>query len=221
MDTHRWLDAELAGRHARAARGLAPAGGPADVTVPVVLRTFTPAAIVRGAMTFAAGLSTVDADAWFRCYTRALFLFGDPANVAVRHPPAAVDAGTAWLGVYDAQRTTQVRRLLRPVSGVLPAALDTTAGTGRPGWRLTVATAGLDLARYLVHLHHTVAEAVLDGTLPAGASVALHHVRHLDPAGVIRSGYATVRVHPAGPDRPPRLYTVLTRADHRADPTAA
>lgn len=202
------------------------AGGPAGavvpdrVSVPVAVRVFAPAAILAGAMAFAAALSTVDADAWLRSYTRSLFLFGNPANLAARYPPALVAAGgqAAWLGVYDARRAEHVRRLLRPVCGVLPAdpgRLDTVVGPdARPGWLLQVAVRDLDLPRYLVHLHHTAAEAVLTGVMPAGATVALRHVPDLDPAAARLGGCGYARVHPLPPpaDRPAlRLYTVLTR----------
>jgi hypothetical protein len=180
------------------------------------MRAFDPAALVSGAMRFAAGIPPEDADAWFRCYTRTLFLFGNPANLAVRYPPALVsDSGsTAWLGVYDGRRTERVRRLLRPVEGVLPAGgtgLDTVVGPDDPQWRLLVATRGLDLPRYLVHLHHTAAEAVLTGALRSDATVALEHVADLDPDRVRAAGYAYVRVHPVDAGQPPRLYTALTR----------
>jgi hypothetical protein len=217
-----WLRDELARRHERVAaalrRGAARHG---EVTVPVAVLRFDPAAVVSGAMAFAAGLAPDDADAWLHCYTRALFLFGNPANLAERHPPALVAPGgcVAWLGVYDARRTDRVRRLLRPVEGVLPAAAaDVVAGPAeRPEWLLRVATRGLDLPRYLVHVHHTVAEAVLTGVLPAGATVALRQVDDLDPVAVGREGYAYVRIvpaDPAGPGDEPRhlLVAALTGA---------
>jgi hypothetical protein len=220
-DPEQWLAAVLAQRHARAAQGLVsgvPARG--QVSVPVAMRAFDPRAILSGAVAFASRLSMVDADAWFRCYTRTVFLFGDPANLAGRYPPALVssDGQVAWLGVYEVARADYVRRLLRPVSGTLPedpTRLDTVAGPGtRPGWLLRVAVRELDLAQYLVHLHHTVAEAVLTGVLPADATIALRHVDHLDPAHTSRAGCAYARVHHAGPDRPvPWMFTVLTRID--------
>ncbi|HZN18581.1 MAG TPA: DUF6182 family protein [Micromonosporaceae bacterium] len=220
-DAQSWLAQALARRHERAAQGLTVgASARGQVTVPVAMRAFDPAALLPGAMAFAAGLSTVDADAWFRCYTRTMFLFGDPANLSERHPPAVVCAHgqVAWLGVYDAQRAEHVRRLLRPVSGLLPddlSQLDTVTGPDRcPGWQLHVAVRGLDLARYLVHLHHTVAEAVLTGVLPADATIALRHVEDLDPVRTSRTGCAYARVHQTAPEQPaPRLFTVLTRVD--------
>ncbi|MFI5916041.1 DUF6182 family protein [Dactylosporangium sp. NPDC051541] len=216
-----WLRAELARRDERAAAALRPdALPPGGVSVPVAVLRFDPAAVVSGAMAFAAGLGRADADAWLHCYTRALFLFGNPANLAGRFPPALVAPGAAlaWLGVYDARRTGQVRRLLRPVEGALPAAgPDVVAGAdGRPEWLLRVASAGLDLPRYLVHVHHTVAEAVLTGVLPPAATVALRQVTALDPAVVEREDPAYVRIVPpaadsATPQPRPRLVAALTR----------
>jgi hypothetical protein len=219
VDAAAWLDAALAERHARAASGLSGAGADrGEVTVPVAMREFDPSAVLSGATAFAAGLDAADADAWFRCYTRTLFLFGNPANLARRFPPALV-AGSGrvgWLGLYDARRTDHVRRLLRPVSGALPAdvrQLDTVAEPGRrPEWEMRVAMRGLDLPRYLVHLHHAAAEAVLTGALPPGATVALRHVDDLDPELPTRVSYRFHRVHPVAAGGPPRLYVALLPA---------
>jgi Family of unknown function (DUF6182) len=219
-----WLTGRIDERHERAARGLtARRAAVPDVTVPVAMRAFDPGSTVAGALEFAAGLSEVDADSWFRCYTRTLFLVGNPVNIAERFPPATVAGnGTiAWLGVHDRRHTDHVRRLLRPVSGELPghaASLDTVVASAaeHPVRHLWIAVRGLDVARYLVHLHHTVAEAVLLGLLPPRTALALHHVDDLDPVRAGRSNPAFVRVH-HGPDERLRLFTLLT-ADDRNDP---
>jgi hypothetical protein len=208
-----WMRRELARRDDRAATA-APRG---EVTVPVAVLRFEPAAIVAGAMAFAAGLSPADAGAWLGCYTRAVFLFGNPANLAARHPAVLVapDGSAAWLGVLDSRRADSVRRLLRPVEGELPAGgpADGVTGGGAAAWLLRVAVRGLDLPRYLIHVHHTVAEAVLTGVLPATDAVALRHVDALDADEVAGSGYAYVRIAPH--DDGHRVVTALTGAPAR------
>ncbi len=222
----RWLMAEFTHRRRRVARGLlgqtvtgSQTSGFADVTAPVVLRVFDPGALVRGAVRFAAALAPDQADSWFRCYTRAFFLFGNPRNLAARHALAASagDNSIGWLGLVDRDRLVRLRRLLRPVSGRLPEMTERRVTTGperqQPAateWDLWIATRGLDAARYLVHLHHTVAEAVLTGRLRGGDAIRLRHVTDISPSAAHPDTCAYARVHVSQHDpRRLRLYALL------------
>jgi hypothetical protein len=229
-EASRWLATEFDARHARVAR--VRNGSAADVAVPLVLRTFDPAAVVRGAVTFAATLDPRHADSWYGCYTRAYLLFGNPRNLATRQPVVVSggDDAVGWLGVWDSGQLHRLRRLLRPVSGELPALPPTVAvrtgprvaGAAGSEWDLWLATAGLGVVEYLVHLHHTVAEATLTGALRPGDIVRLRHAGELDPARTRREPYTYVRVHLSHDDpRRLRLYTVLRRHAPAATPVPA
>jgi Family of unknown function (DUF6182) len=227
------LKTELDGRHQRARAGLhGTSREMADVAVPVVMREFDPQAVTDGAVKFAAALTPDQSDSWFRCYTRAVFLFGNPRNLAARHPvhQRAGDNAVGWLGVVGRKELNQLRRLLRPVTGALPAGGGlprggVAAGGGLPGggvaagggvsggtaWCLWLAIRDLDLAQYLVHLHHTVTEAVLTGKVRPGDTIGLRHVMDLHPSRLERSDCVYSRVHPS-PGNPGRLrlYALLS-----------
>ncbi len=215
------LKAELADRHQRAKRGLYGTSRKlVDVTVPVVLREFDPQAVADGAVKFAAALAPGQSDSWFRCYTRTVFFFGNPRNLAARHAvlECAGDNAVGWLGVVDRKELNQLRRLLRPVTGALPAVSVTPGGGGAavaappPGarWCLWLAIRDLDLAQYLVHLHHTVTEAVLTGKVRPSDTIRLRHVLDLHPSRLERSDCIYTRVHRSlnNPERL-RLYALL------------
>jgi hypothetical protein len=173
----------------------------ADSTVLVVLRGLDPAGLAAGAARFAAGLDGPEALRWRRSWTRAAFLFGDPVNLRPRDVRLTA-GGTAWLGPFTGGHRPGPVRLLKPVTGRLPRLVDGTAG--RPLW---IATGGLSVVDYLVHLHHTVAEAVLLGRLGPREPLRLLHRPALDPAGLGAAAYA--RVLP-GPDGVLSPYTWLT-----------
>jgi hypothetical protein len=189
-----------------------------DTTVFVMMRHFDPADLIRGVREFALGLSAEEASLWKRSWTRTRFVFGNPANVASRL--VSPHGSMAWLGPFPVGRQSGKIRLLKPAIGHLPRLLDelTVLGGTAPGAsdvatvELQVAVDGLSLVEYLVHLHHTVAEATLTGQLPPDAPVRLMHRRAIDrhtTEGV--PGYARVT---QGDDTRLRLHTWLT-------PTAA
>jgi len=189
-------------------------------TVLVLLKALDPADLVRGARAFAGTLSPQEAEDWRHAWTRTVFRFGNPANLTARTPPRAVSpSGTAaWLGPYEAAHPPGFSRLLKPVSGRLPT-LDgrlRVDGSGAPpsaGLTLRIATAGLSLADYLVHLHHTVAEAVLRQILPAGAPLRLVHCPDLDPNEPdvsVRLPNAVYARTTAAENGEPKLHTLLT-----------
>jgi uncharacterized protein DUF6182 len=150
----------------------------ADTTVLVLLRSLHLADVVHGAREFAAALDPGDAAAWRRSWTRTRFLFGNPANLTAgnRARVVAPAATAAWLGPFPSTRLPGLNRLLKPVTGALPELpgdID-LPGTG-PRRVLQIAVAGLTLAGYLVHLHHTLAEAVLLGRLRPDEPLRLSH----------------------------------------------
>jgi len=208
-----WL-AELLAERVQAVTAQAGAG-PADTTVLVLVRSLRLADLAHGARQFAAALELADAAAWLRSWTRTVFLFGNPANLPATTPARLVAPGAtaAWLGPFAHSHRPGLGRLLKPVTGRLPRLpghLD-LPGSG-PRRVLEVAVAGLSLADYLVHLHHTLAEAVLLGRLGPDEPVRLSHRPALlvDP----RCGppaYARVMAEPEGAGRL-TLHTWLSRA---------
>lgn len=206
----------LAALFAERARRVAESTAPdTPVTVLVLLRSLDIGDIVRGAGAFAAGLSEAEAGTWMRSWTRTRFLFGNPENLTGRTPARVVAPGgtAAWLGPYPLERPPGLSRLLKPLTGSLPkppAVLDVPPRAPGPRRELHLATRDLTLVDYLVHLHHTIAEATLLGRLAAAEPLRIRHRPDLDGGsahGV--PGYA--RVHRAAADSPElRLYTWLT-----------
>lgn len=220
-----WL-ADLLADRVRAVTARAGTG-PAETTVLVLLRSVRLADLVHGARQFAAALEPAPADAWLRSWTRTRFLFGDPANLPAAQPARVVaPGGTAgWLGPVPHLHQPGLSRLLKPVTGrlpELPAEVDLPGTGDLPGEHgqqtelpaprrvLQVAVAGLSLSEYLVHLHHTLAEAVLLGSLDSDEPVRISHRPAIaaDPA-LGPPGYARVLPDPAAGGRL-RLHTWLS-----------
>jgi hypothetical protein len=182
--------------------------GPVDTAALVVLRSLDLADFASGARAFAAGLDPEERAAWCRSWTRARFLFGNPVNLSEARVVAP--GGTAaWLGPFLEAHLPGATRLLKPVSGTLPELPGTVdlPGTG-PVRELRVGVGAGSLVDYLVHLHHTLAEAVLFGRLRPEESLRLRHQPQpaLDPAE--SAAYARVLPDPEHRDRL-RLHTVL------------
>lgn len=201
-----------------------PAQSPAESTVLVLLRSVDLDGLVNGARAFAAGLTPAEADAWRRSWTRTLFLFGNPANLTHRTPArtTARSGSTAWLGPFPSGRLPGPARLLKPVCGVLPQLPPQTvvapdpapgappASPQGPCRDLYIAVRDLTFAEYLVHLHHTLAESVLQGRLSPHERLRLIHRPDLD-AETARGTPGYARVHYAPGDRARlRLYLWLS-----------
>ena len=185
-----------------AQRDMAAAGAEPKVLAVCVLRDLDLPSWIRETYAFARGVRGEAAAAWRRDFTRTVFLAGNPAQVRERFRFAhiAQDASTAWLGPGPAEESTALRRLLK----LFPA----TAGP--PGDRapvrreLYLATAGLTAADCLVHLHHLLSEAVLDGVLGPGDRLLLRPVPRL--VG-IAGPFGALRIVPS-PERPQELHAL-------------
>lgn len=210
-----------------------PGDGAVESTVVVTMRSLDLVDLVQGAREFTTTLDRAEAGAWRRSWTRTVFLFGTPANLATRTGArvVAAEGTTAWLGPFPGTRLPGWTRLLKPVTGTLPelpAEVEVpgagppveVAGGGLPvegpgGGTprvLHVAVAGLTLTDYLVHLHHTVAESVLLGRLRTDESLRLRH-RPALTAGPTPGPPAYARVLPdAGAAGRLRLHTWLSPA---------
>ncbi|MFI7057095.1 DUF6182 family protein [Streptosporangium canum] len=187
------------------------ATGPGQVTVMVVMRRLDLGDLVHGALEFTGGLSPEEADIWYRNWTRTRFLLGNPHNLLGSPAVRTVGPGghLAWLGPVDVARPPGLSRLLKLVTGRLP---ELPPNVHLPGERrgapceIRIACRGLTTAGYLIHLHHTLAEAVLLGKIDPRTPVRLVHVPDLDDESALSSSYA--RVH-YGADGALRLYTFL------------
>jgi len=179
--------AELAGLAAAAAER----NGVAAVAV---LRRFDPASFVGSAAGLALGLAPEVGAGWYAAFTRTVFLYGNPANLAERFhfDHVAPDGSVAWCAPRQLDRLSTLRRLLPLVNGVTqvdvpaevsvriplrPDSPDPVAG-GRVR-TVEVATGGVSLAEYLVHVNHLVAEAVLGGLVGYGDTLQVRHVPRL------------------------------------------
>jgi hypothetical protein len=185
--------------------GPEPEPGTAGTTALVLLRSLQLADFVHGAREFAAALAPGDAAAWRRSWTRTRFLFGNPANLTAANRARLVAPGATagWLGPFPHTRLPGLSRLLKPAGGRLPELPRDVdlPGTG-PRRVLQIAVAGLTLADYLVHLHHTLAEAVLLGRLRPDEPLRLSH-RPAVVAGPASAppAYARVLPEPGGTGR--------------------
>lgn len=208
---------------AAAARSQEPA-----LSAYAVLRELDPTGLACAVAALAAGLPADTRLRWRRAFTRTVFLTGNPANLAGRFAfdHVADDGSVALIGPQEPDAMLGLRRLLPlvadgPLPSLPPGEPRTVPGrvradrpvadrpvADRParGWRVTVATAGVGTAGYLVHLGHVVAEAVLDGHLHPGDRLSVRHVPR-----VLRDGAVTVRVHADGYDENRlRAYAALT-----------
>jgi Family of unknown function (DUF6182) len=168
-----------------------------DRTVLVVMCRFDLVDFVTGVRAFTAGLGAEEADRWRRSWTGTRFLFGNPANLTgrARARVTAANGASAWLGPYPSAHLPGLARLLKPVTGTLPDLPPTLSVPGQaPPRLLYIATSGLSLVDYLVHLHHTLAEAVLGGQLGADDALQLHHRPDIE-AAVANDEPAYARVH--------------------------
>lgn len=180
-----------------------------DTAVLVVLRSLDLTDFAHGAREFAAGLDPDELVAWRGSWTKTRFLFGNPAHVSEARVTAP--GGTAaWLGPFPDTRLPGFTRLLKPVSGnlpELPAEVD-LPGTG-PVRELRIGVGGGALVDYLVHLHHTLAEAVLFDRLRPDEPLRIRHERELALGPAEIPAYARVLPDPQDRDRL-RLHTVLS-----------
>lgn len=206
-------------RSALVDEGLTADGEPEDAAVVVVVRDLDLTDLVRGAIRFADDLDEHEADAWFRSWTRTRFLFGNSANLTGRSAPRLVgpNGSMAWIGPFDHERPPGVARLLKPVSGTLPPLADAELPAATTRHTLDVARRGLSVPDYLVHVHHTIAEAVLLGDLDPSSTVRLRHRRDLGPRAVRPGEYA--RVHHDLDGAGLRMYTHLAGDRHGVHPT--
>ena len=123
-------------------------------------------------------------------------------------PPITTDSpapgGTSAPG--DAARPERPAGSGAPAA-VPPALVPAAAGAGSR--RLYVAVRGLGLVDYLVHLHHTLAEAVLLGRLRPDEHLVLTHCQDIGAGTAAREpDYARVHFRDGAQDRL-RLYTWL------------
>ena len=197
---------------------------PDGLGVAVVVAAVDPAAFIAGAIDFCFAVPPDLRGAWQRTYTRTIFLAGLPATVALRHRHRHVtpDGGLAWHGpAADLHGLSRLLRAfqgpapVRPPAGRLTVTLPGPA-TGHTA-RALVATDGVSVGDYLVHLHHLVAEATLRGLLRPGDVLHTEHRPVLGDADVgaaldaslAHTTHTRITQDPRDPGRL-RLYAVLT-----------
>jgi hypothetical protein len=177
-----------------------------DVAAIAVLDHFDLTTFVRSALEFAFGVSPADRDVWFRAFTRTLFLAGNPSNLTERFSfdHIAADGSVAWFGPTSTEQSNGLRRLLKLFDGdvdldppaeltmEVPGRTDAASSTIAQTFQLHLATAGVTLAQYLVHLNHVLAEAVLTNVVKPGDRLVIHHVPRIDSAV---APYSVLRVH--------------------------
>ena len=171
----------------------------------VILRSFEPVEYVRGAAAFVARLDGGARDAWYRAFTRTAFLVGDPRRVAARfgHLLTHSTEEVAWAWSPDEHATLGLRRLLKPLRTSGPPRLDPEVacdlGAGAPR-EICLATDGLALEDYLVHLSHTLCEGLITGALRPDDRLTLRHVPAIESLAP-DCPYVRVVPDPADPDR--------------------
>ncbi|GGQ71672.1 DUF6182 family protein [Couchioplanes azureus] len=202
MATQEHLAAVVHERLTRAgAHAATPGPGTGHLAV-AVLRRFDVATFADSALRFAASLGEEERAGWLAALTRTAFLAGNPANLRERFRPGhvAADESVAWYGPAPSPRLTGLRRLLKTfpagplrVPARVTVRIPAHAQAGPHSCRLLLATAGLTTAGYLIHLNHTLAEALLQGLLRPGSTLAIDHVPDLADADLRTA--AMLRVH--------------------------
>ena len=165
-----------------------------------VVRSFDPAGFIRASVAFARGLPVEVGQEWLAGFTRTVFLAGDPRNLSTRFPEGhlAPDGESVWFSPSGVDEMQGLSRLLRPFRGPVgvPAAdgvrvvLDEESSTTA---RLCVATDGLGVEDYLIHVNHVLAEACLQGLLDGVGAIELTHLGAIE---VIEEPYSYLRVLP-------------------------
>lgn len=194
--------------------------GAAEPVVIAVIRRVDLGEWIRETCRMAVRLQPATAAAWQRGFTRTVLLAGNPANLSQRFAFDHIGArgDIAWYGPDRPGSAAELRRLLklfagrRAVSGQTGITVTVPGADGMPPTRLRsrrlyLATARVTLADAMIHLHHLVAEAVLDGTLVPGDRLRLEPVPTLGdvpPLSAVR-----VAGDPAHPGRL-RAYAGLT-----------
>jgi hypothetical protein len=189
-----------------------------DLSAVAVLRRFDPVIFARAAVEFAL---TVEGDrrvGWFRAFTRTAFLVGNPANLDTRFrgDHQSADRSTMWFAPAPEATTVGLRRLLKrfdsPTAPTPPPRLTVQVpGAGSDAeHHLQVATAGITVTDYLIHVNHILAESVLTRVVRPGDRLVLTHVPRI---GGLSTPYSMLRVHRDTAD-PARLraYAVLRPA---------
>ena len=187
--------AEAAGREVRRAGSVRR-----GVRAIAVVRSFDAAEFIRASVQFARGLPADLGREWLASFTRTVFLAGDPCNLSTRFPGGqlAPDGESVWFSPSGLDEMQSLSRLLRPFRGPLgvPAAhgvrvvLDEESSTTV---RLCVATDGLGVEDYLIHVNHVLAEACLQGLLDGVSAIELTHAGAIE---VIEEPYSYLRVLP-------------------------
>lgn len=193
-----------------------------DLAAIAVLHRFDPAVFARSSVEFALGIRGSARTGWLRAFTRTLFLAGRPANLAPRFPfdHVAPDGSVAWLGPVPQESSTGLRRLLKRFDGDVEIDPPATVGFTVPGpgsgttLYCHVATAGVSLSDYLVHVNHVLAEGVLIGVIRPGHRVVLTHAPRLVGAA---GPYSVLRVHRDSAD-PTRLRAYAGLSTRGYDP---
>jgi hypothetical protein len=206
MATQKFLAAVLRDRLACAGADPAADGEPPDpedgLAAVAVLIRFDPSRLAESALRFAVEVDPDRRGPWLRAFTRTIFLAGNPTNLRDRFNFAqvAADRSIAWCGPAPAGEFTGLRRMLKLFPGgqlVVPDELPLRVpgrGRGDAGVRrLFVATRGLTVASYLVHLNHALVEAVLTDLLRPGGRVLVQHVPDIDDAALHAAD--AIRVH--------------------------
>ncbi|MFE0027915.1 DUF6182 family protein [Amycolatopsis sp. NPDC059021] len=169
-----------------------------DIAAVAVLRGFDPTTFVQSSIEFALRLDPRLGRSWCQAFTRTLFLAGNPGNLSGRFvfDHVSPDGSVAWTRPVPPKQSLGLRRLLRRFDGSVPLTGPAVAEVHVPGpargraHLLQVATAGVAVTDYLVHVNHVLAEAVVNGTLAPGDRLFVEQVPRLAPA----ARYSALRV---------------------------
>lgn len=156
----------------------------------LVLRSFELETYLRATFAFLEAQSDERLDAWARCFTRTVFLVGRPRQLAAAFPfgHLADDGSMAWLLSDDPKEQTRLLRLLQRLKtsgeASLPESFTDAPEQGGVAEsrrvRAWIASTGLPLEDYLIHLNHLVCEAYLSGALRREDPLTLTHVGRID-----------------------------------------
>jgi hypothetical protein len=186
----------------------------------VVLSDIDWVAVITGAIAFVRGLDESLRRSWLQQFTRTRFLAGNPARLRerFRFDQLSSDDAIGWIRPAAADEHLPIKRLLKPLrtagaASQLPPELVVPGASCRRRLKLRMATAGLLLEQYLIHLHHTISEAAIEGHLSPDAD---DEVRLVNEQTIEETANEPLylRVHAnATPDPRLHLYAALERDD--------
>jgi hypothetical protein len=195
-----------------------------DVSVCVVLSDFDLESYVKGTLEFLGCSPERDLGVWYRCFTKTVFLLGQPSRLRARHAFGfvATNGLIAWSLPCAKGATADIRRQLKSLHTeqtvqVPPVISLSPTPTGGHRIHISIDIRDLSVEEYLVHLNHTLCEAFIEGHLSATSSIVVNNAGALDELPA-RWLYQRIQRDPRDPTKLRRFACVHLQDTHEGSP---